>query len=96
MTTSASSVGLIFGIPNDEDLPRLPSGFSFIKSPKDWLMAEDENGGRWWVCGYYLARCGIATAGDVMASQGRLSLGERFFDSRQSISFDRETGEVIR
>jgi len=95
MITTVSLHGLIFGFSKDEDLPKLPRGFAFVKSTKDWLMAEDENGGRWFVGQNQLVRCGYATECDVRESKGKLELGQRFLDSRQAINLNREAGEVI-
>ena len=41
MTIIPKGTGPFFGTAEDETLPQLPAGFTFIKSPMDWLLATD-------------------------------------------------------
>ncbi len=41
MTILPKGAGPFFGMAEDETLPVLPEGFTFIKSPMYWLLATD-------------------------------------------------------
>lgn len=96
MSAIVHGVRVLFGIPKDEDLPKIPKGFSFIKNAKDWLFAIDEKQEQWFVGKDELVRCGFATEEEVVNSKWSLSLGQRFYDNRTIIKFNPETGEVIQ
>jgi hypothetical protein len=70
----------IWGIISDK--PKLPNGFSFIESPRDFLKAVGPDGRKWYVGNEMMIRLG--TAGDDKDESNGVNKKE-YADERETI-----------